>query len=104
MVCAAQHAKYGTYYRALVTQSWWYSSLRRIGDKFLVLPAMAIRVSLAGDWPLGEGWSNEANKYVKEIVTNKMATMTLQDMKTGVEDECKVMMFELGDTQGFSIF
>jgi hypothetical protein len=53
---------------------------------------------------LGEGWSDEANKYVKEIVTNKMATMTLQDMKTGVEDECKVMMFELGDTQGFSIF
>ena len=59
--------------------------------------------SLAGDRPLREGWSDEANKYVKEIVTNKMATMTLQDMKTGVEDECKVM-FELGDTQGFSIF
>jgi hypothetical protein len=36
---------------------------------------------------LGDGWSDEANKYVKEIVTNKMATMTLQDMKTGVEDE-----------------
>ena len=53
---------------------------------------------------IGEGWSDEANKYVKEIVINKMVRMTLQDMKTGVEDECKVMMFELGDTQGFSIF
>ena len=52
MVCAAQHAKY---YRAQVTQSWWYSTLRRIGDKFLVLPAMANRVSLAGDGYWGRG-------------------------------------------------
>ena len=116
LVCAGPHAEDGKFYRAQVIQLMQeermmvrlvlvdigfcqmvhYSSLRRIGDNFLALPAMASRVNLAGVRPL-------ANKYVKEIVINKMVRMTLQDMKTGVEDECKMMMFKLKDTQGFSI-
>merc|ERR1712034_135011 len=97
LVCAAQHMEDGKYYRAQVTgllqeermmvtvvfvdigygQVVHASTLRRISDKFLVLPAMAIMVSLYEVRPVGEGWSEEANKYVMEMVINKMMRMKL---------------------------
>lgn len=75
LVCAVQNLDDGQHHRAQVTellqeeimmvrvvlvdtgfcQVVHVNSLRRISDKFLVLPAMATRVSLGGVRPVGDG-------------------------------------------------
>jgi len=58
-----------------------FSCLRRIQDKFLILPVMAIKVGLSGIRALQETWSGVAVEYAKEVMINKLMKMKILNIE-----------------------
>ena len=65
--------------------------LRKIMDKYLVLPIMAVEVALDIN-QVGITWSEEATQFVREKVTNRIMRMIVTQKRK--KDRCKVMMYE----------
>jgi len=55
--------------------------LRRLPDKFFQLPAMAIKVGLAGIQPVQDTWQQQALEYVKEALLDKLMRMNVVEME-----------------------
>jgi len=109
MVCATKHRENEDFYRAEVLelipalcmvkvvlvdigieQVVHLNMLRRLPDKFLILPAMGICVGLAGIKSVGETWNEDANIYVKKKLLGKRMRILVHEVNLG---ETRVFMY-----------
>ena len=65
-----------------------FSKLRRIPDKFLILPEMAVKVGLV---EIDEDQDDHMQSHVEEVVMGKVMRMEIREIK---QDEYMVLMYE----------